>query len=289
MPVACVIANPAAGDGTAPATAELVVSAALAAGWEVTLVSPPSPAGMTLALKHAVATGVSRVIVLGGDGALHLAVDALATTGVELGIIPVGSGNDGARMLGLPTDVPGAIAAALGPVSPVDGLRTDHGWALTVATVGFSVDVNKRANAMRFPRGAARYQIATLQELRHMRAIPLTLGIDGVSHSISATMLAVGNGAYFGGNMQICPAANPYDGLLDITVTGPIGKIELLRFFPTVFKGTHLSHRAVSTYRGAVITLAGDAELWADGEPMGPLPVTLEAVPDALLIAGAAR
>lgn len=289
MPVVCVIANPAAGEGNAPATAELVVSAALAAGWEVSLVSPPSVAGTVAALKHAVDTGVSRVVVLGGDGAVHLAVDALATTGVELGIIPVGSGNDGARMLGLPTSIPAAIEASLGPVSSVDGLRTDHGWALTVATIGFSVDVNKRANGMRFPKGASRYKVATLQELRHMRAIPLTLRVDGVSHSISATMLAVGNGAYFGGSMQICPSADPCDGLLDITVTGPIGKLELLRFFPTVFKGTHLSHRAVSTYRGAVITLDGDAELWADGEPMGPLPVTLEAVPGALLIAGVAR
>ncbi len=289
MPVVCVIANPAAGDGSAPATAELVVNAALAAGWEVSLVSPPSARGTTAALRHAVATGVSRVIVLGGDGVVRLAVDAVATTGVELGIIPVGSGNDGARMLGLPMSIPDAIQAALGPVSPIDGMRTDHGWALTVATVGFSVEVNKRANKMRILKGASRYKVATVQELRRMRTLPLTLAVDGASYALSVTMLAVGNGAYFGGSMQICPHADPRDGLLDVTVTGPIGKLELLRFFPTVFKGTHLSHRSVSTYRGTVITLAGQAELWADGEAMGPLPVTLEAVSGALLIAGVAR
>lgn len=285
----CVIANPIAGSGGASAAADNVVTAAVADGFDVTLVHPTSAGGTVAALTNAIATGVTRVVVLGGDGMVHLAVQALAMTGVELGIIPVGTGNDGARALGLPLTVPAAITAALGPASPVDGLRTSHGWALSVATLGFSVDVNKRANGMRFPRGAKRYTRATLEELRHLRTLALTLTVDGVTHELSATMLSVGNGAYLGGNMKICPDASMTDGLLDITVTGPIGRLELLRFFPTVYTGTHLSHRSTSTFQGRVVSLAGEGELWADGEPMGPLPVTMEAVPNALLIAGAAR
>jgi diacylglycerol kinase (ATP) len=259
----CVIGNPAAGDGSAASVANAVVTAAVTAGHDV--------------------TEVDRVIVVGGDGIVHLAVNAMAMTEVVLGIVPIGTGNDGARALGLPTSTPEAISAALQPAIDVDAIRTEHGWALTIATVGFGVGVNKRANRLRWPRGAAVYKRATLEEL------PLTLTVDGVAHEVSVTLIAVGNGAYFGGNMQICPAADPFDGLLDVTVVGKLGRIELLRFFPTVFTGKHLAHPQVSTHRGRVIKLSGPAELWADGEPMGLLPVTLEAIPGALRIAGVTR
>jgi diacylglycerol kinase (ATP) len=288
MSSVCVIANPAAGKGQASAVADQVVAAAIAAGHDVTLVNPSSAAGTTAALHHAVASGVHRVIVLGGDGVVHLAVNVLAQTGVELGIIPVGTGNDSVRALGLPLDVPGAIAAALGPAHPRDGLRTDHGWGLSVATVGFSVEVNIRAASYRFPKGGARYQRATIAELPGLRTLPLTVTVDGVIHDAPTTLLAVGNGAYFGGSMQICPTAEMTDGLLDVTISGPVSRLELLRVFPRVFKGTHVDHRAVTTLRGRVVVVSGDADIWADGERLGPLPVTLEAIPNALLIAGVA-
>jgi diacylglycerol kinase (ATP) len=285
----CIIGNPAAGDGSAVVIANSVVDAAVAAGDDVTLATPESQAGTNAALRNALQTKVERVIVVGGDGIVHLAVNALATTGVVLGIVPIGTGNDGARALGLPTSPAAAIEAALQPAIDVDAIRTEHGWALSVATAGFGVAVNKRANRLRWPRGAAVYKRATIEELPRLRPLPLTLIVDGVSHDVSVTLIAVGNGAYFGGNMQICPAADPFDGLLDVTVVGKLGRVELLRFFPTVFNGTHLSHPQVSTYRGRVIELKGPAEFWADGEPMGLLPVTLEAIPRALRIAGVAR
>ena len=286
MSSVCVIANPAAGDGSAATVAASVVTAAVAAGHEVTLVTPTSEAGTNAALRNALQTSVERVIVVGGDGIVHLAVNALATTPVELGIVPIGTGNDAARALGLPLDVPAAIAASLGDSGSVDGLKTTHGWALTVATLGFSVAVNKRANRLRWPRGSARYKRATLEELPGLQPVLITITLDGKAHEVSATLIAVGNGAYFGGNMQICPAASPNDGLLDVTVVGPMGRIELLRFFPTVYSGAHLSHPAVTTYRARVVELSGTTDLWADGEPMGPLPATLEAIPGALRIAG---
>ena len=285
----CIIANPAAGDGSAATVSVAIVAAAVAAGHNVTLVTPDSEAGTSAALRHALQTHVERVIVVGGDGIVHLAVNVLATSGVVLGIVPVGTGNDGARSLGLPLNTTAAIAAALGPAVDVDGLRTSHGWALTVATAGFGVEVNKRANRLRWPRGAARYKRATLEALPGLQPLPLVLTVDGVSHEISVTLIAVGNGAYFGGNMLICPAASPMDGQLDVTVVGPLGRLELLRFFPTVYDGSHLLHPKVHTYRGRVITLDGVAELWADGEPLGPLPAMLEAVPGALRIAGVSR
>jgi diacylglycerol kinase (ATP) len=266
-----------------------VVAAAVSAGHDVTLSLPESEAGTNAALRNALQTEVERVIVVGGDGIVHLAVNALAMTPVVLGIVPIGTGNDGARALGLPASLAAAIEAALQPAIDVDAIRTEHGWALTVATAGFGVAVNKRANRLRWPRGAAVYKRATLEELPGLRPLPLTLIVDGVSHEVSVTLIAVGNGAYFGGNMQICPAADPFDGLLDVTVVGKLGRVELLRFFPTVFTGNHLSHPQVSTYRGRVIELKGPAELWADGEPMGLLPVTLEAIPGALRIAGVPR
>ncbi len=289
MSSVCVIGNPAAGDGSAEAVANAVVAAAVAACHDVTLSLPESEAGTNAALRNALQTEVDRVIVVGGDGIVHLAVNALATTGVVLGIVPIGTGNDAARALGLPASPAAAIEAALQPAVDVDAIQTEHGWALTVATAGFGVAVNKRANRLRWPRGAALYKRATIEELPGLRPLPLTLIVDGVSHDVSVTLIAVGNGAYFGGNMKICPAADPFDGLLDVTVVGKLGRVELLRFFPTVFTGTHLSHPQVSTYRGRVIELRGPAEFWADGEPMGLLPATFKAIPRALRIVGVSR
>ena len=87
--------------------------------------------------------------------------------------------------------------------------------------------------------------------------------------------------------MQICPSADPTDGLLDVTVVGPVGRIELVRFFRLVFDGRHLSHPAVEVLRGRRIEITGETTaLWGDGEPVTTTPVTLEAVPGALRLAG---
>ena len=165
-------------------------------------------------------------------------------------------------------------------------MRIGDQWGASVATAGFSVDVNRRANRMRFPRGSSRYTIATLLQLPTLGADGYELSIDGEDHDVLATLVTVANTSDFGGGMRISPDASPTDGLLDITVVGNVKRVELLTWFRKVFDGSHLDHPAVSTFRGRTVTVSADTEIWADGEPVTPAPVTIEAVPGALLLAG---
>jgi len=113
------------------------------------------------------------------------------------------------------------------------------------------------------------------------------LTVDGVEHRTDATLIAVGNTRFFGGAMAICPDADPCDGLLDVTIVGAVGRLRLLRFFPTVYSGAHRTNPAVTFLRARTVALAGGADVWADGERLGPMPLSLEAVAGAVRVAGA--
>jgi diacylglycerol kinase (ATP) len=288
MTVVHVLGNPAAAGGRPAATVDQVVEAIEAAGHDARRLDPTSRADALALAYRAVEEGAGRLVVVGGDGLVHLATQAVAGTRVVLGIVPVGTGNDFARGLGLDTSDPEqAVARALGDPVRVDAIRTSSGWIASVATVGFSVAVNARANRLRRPRGPSRYTIATLLELPRLAPIELGLELDGVRHDVTTTLLAIANTAYFGGGMAICPSATPQDGRLDIAVIGPVGRATLLRMLPRVFKGTHVTHPAVTLYTAACVRLLdATAEIWGDGEPVGRLPIDLAAVPGALRVAG---
>lgn len=249
------------------------------------------------AAREAVANGCERLIAVGGDGVVHVAVNAVAGTGTVLGIVPDGTGNDFARALGFDDTDGGSgddgldadVQRALGEATPVDALRTNHGWVASVATLGFSGDVTERANGLRWPTGSLRYTAATLLQLPRLRTIDIALSVDDVRVGNATTLLAVGNTAWFGGGMKICPEAQHDDGLLHAVNIGHVPRHRFLRLLPTVFSGRHVDRREVETRSGSVATIDGssEVELWADGERLGPLPVRLEVVAGALHIAGA--
>ena len=137
---------------------------------------------------------------------------------------------------------------------------------------------------MRRPKGQSRYTVATVLELPALKRRPTTITVDGTAHAHDAVMIAVANTAWFGGGMHICPDADPDDGLLDVTVVDGVGRIELLRFFNRVFKGTHLDHPKVHTHRGHRIEIAAEVAFWGDGEPITTGNTVLEAVPAAIRI-----
>jgi diacylglycerol kinase (ATP) len=281
-----VLGNPAARGGTGDV--ERVVDE-LRAGWRrATMLRADSAEAGAAAARQAVADGAERLVVVGGDGLVRIAVDAAAGSSTVLGIVPQGTGNDFARALGLlPGDLAAHVRTALEDPVPVDAMRTGHGWVASVATAGFSGDVTARANALRWPRGQQRYTVATLLQLPRLRRLHARITVDGVVHEADNTLLAIGNTAYFGGGMRICPDARPDDGLLHVVVIGPVPVATFLRVFPRVFGGGHVRHPAVSTYTGREVSVEGeDCEMWADGDLLGPLPLTCEAVPGALRVAG---
>lgn len=260
-----------------------VLTRARAQGW--------SPTVIPLAEVGGRAGETERLVLCGGDGLVHRAVQHVAGTGIEVAIVPVGSGNDFARAFGLNGDV--ALDAATAPpgaagVRAVDLIASSDGrYAASVLTWGYSGRVNATANSMRFPPGSAKYTVASLTELGRLtpRFTKLTLQLpDGPIEVIEEplTLVAVGNTAWFGGGMEICAGADPADGLLHVTIVGPLSRTAFVRWLPRSFKGTHGDHPAVTMLPVAEATIETGESLWADGESFGPAPVTVRAAPGAL-------
>jgi diacylglycerol kinase (ATP) len=237
--------------------------------------------------RQCVADGVEALVVAGGDGMVHIGVQALAGTDTKLGVIPAGTGNDVARYFDLPRKDPRAAAERLlaGRSRTIDLARSGNKHFITVLAAGFDAIVNERANKMTWPQGQMRYNIATLAELRTFRPIPYILDLDGVTHNLDAMLVAVGNGPSFGGGLRITEGAVLDDGLLDVVIIKPMSKLGLIRTYPKLFKGTHTGHPAYEHHRVRSVTVAAPGIVsYADGERFGALPLTVECAPNALTV-----
>lgn len=237
--------------------------------------------------RQCVADGVESLVVCGGDGMVHLGVQAVAGTPTPLGIIPSGTGDDVARYLDLPRRDPVAAADRViaARTRTIDLARSGATYFVTVMAAGFDAVVNERANAMTWPRGQMRYNLATLAELRTFEPIAYTLDLDGRTLRLEAMLVAVGNGPSFGGGLRITEGAVLDDGLLDVVIIKPMSRVGLVRTYPKLFKGTHVSVPEYEHHLVRSVTVAAPGIVsYADGERFGPLPLTVECVPGALTV-----
>jgi diacylglycerol kinase (ATP) len=295
LPVVAVLVNAVAGRGRAARGVGAVTGALTDAGLTPRLLAAADRADAERQAVAAVADGVAAVAALGGDGAAHAALQAVAGTTTPLALLPAGTGNDLALALGVPRD-PVQAARALaedllsGDVRRVDAARTGDRWWATVLCCGFDSAVTDRANRLRWPRGPRRYDLAILAELAQLRPREVALTIDGVGSRREVTLIAVGNTPWYGGGLRIAPGADPADGLLEVVVVGPISRRELVRTRPRLAAGTHVDHPAVTVLRGREVTLQGAGlTTYADGEPVCALPAVSVCVPGAVGVLGSAR
>ena len=282
------VVNPTSGKGRAAAAADIATAGQTAAGHTVDRLVGVDGADAERLCRVAVANNVDALVAVGGDGMAHLALQACADTATALGIIPTGTGNDLATALGLPMGDPAKSTALLvqGAVRTIDAVQCGDAWWACVLGTGFDAAVNDRANRMRWPRGRRRYDLAILAELRSYRPGHFVLDIDGMREEVDAMLVALGNAPSYGGGMKVCPGAALDDGLLDVVVVGPLTRRRFLRLFPRVFAGTHVTDPSVTVYRGREVRLDGTATAYADGEPMGRLPLTSTVQPGALRVIG---
>jgi diacylglycerol kinase (ATP) len=282
-----VLTNPASGKGKGSSVAATVVPRLADAGFEVrSLVGRDADEASDLA-RGAVEDGIETLVVVGGDGMVHLAAQVLAGSATRLGLIPAGTGNDVARALDVPRKDPLAATDVIigGRERSIDLARIGHRYFVTVLAAGFDAIVNERANEMTWPRGQMRYNLATLAELRTFEPIPYVLEVDGEQHRFEAMMVAVGNTESFGGGMRITHGAVMDDGVLDVVAIMPMKKLELIRTFPKLFSGAHVQHPKYRHYSGRTITVAAPGIVaYADGERIAALPLTVETAPAALRV-----
>ncbi|MFI9495987.1 diacylglycerol kinase [Streptomyces halstedii] len=284
--------NPTAGRGRGARAAQPAASALRDAGFSVRTVLGEDAADALRRAREAVAGGTGALIAVGGDGMMSLALQAVAGTSTPLGAVAVGTGNDFARALGLPVRDPAAAgrlcaeALKTGTVREIDLGRAGERWFGSVLASGLDSRVNDRGNRMRWIGGRFKYDVALLAELAALRPFAYRVRLDGGPvREIEATLIAVGNGTAYGGGMRICADAVMDDGLFDVTVVGACSRTTLLRVFPRVYKGTHLDHPVVSVHRVSSIELAAaGVTAYADGEPLGPLPLAATCVPRAVRV-----
>ena len=292
--------NPSASFGATRAVGPAVVQTLRAMGHDVTSLQEPDYESLLSTARAAVKTKPDAFVVVGGDGMVNLGTNMVAGTKVPLGIVPSGTGNDMARVLGLPHDNTEAAVVALGealqrPPRIIDAARiayTDdetglpaERWFACALSAGFDSVVNERANLMRHPKGASRYIIALGIELAKLKPFQYTLTLDGTEHTLDANMVSIGNGVSLGGGMKIAPDAELDDGLLDVLIVRPLSRFNFVRIFPSVFKGEHVRHPKVSILRAQNVRITGEGVMiYADGERIAPAPVDVQVVPGALRV-----
>jgi diacylglycerol kinase (ATP) len=281
------LTNPTSGKGRGARVAAEVAPRLRDAGYDVReLTGRDADEALDLA-RACVEDGVETLAVIGGDGMVHLAVQALAGSGTRLGLVPAGTGNDVARYLDVPRKDTQAATDVLigGKERTIDLARVGAKYYVTVLAAGFDAKVNERANHMTWPKGQMRYNFATIAELRTFKPIPYVLELDGEVLRFDAMMVAVGNGPSFGGGLRITEGALLDDGLLDVVVILPMSKTGLVRTYPKLFKGTHVLHPGYRHYPTRSVTIAAPGVVaYADGERIGALPLTVEVVPQALRV-----
>lgn len=292
------LVNPTAGRGDGRAAGTRVLQTLRSLGHDVTDLSGPDLQHVSRTARERTAE-VEALVVVGGDGLVHAAVEAVAGTGTPLGIVPAGTGNDIARgldlTLGDPVAAAESVARALhaGSHRRVDAVRVEHaggtGWFASILAAGVDALINERANAWRWPKGPARYSLAALRELAVVRGLPVRVTLDGVALELDSLLVAVANTRCYGGGILMAPDADPTDGLLDVVVVDRLSPLAALQLFPRARKGRHLGLPEVRVHRARRVVLEPlDEDVrprpYADGEPLGGAPVTCEVVPGALTV-----
>jgi diacylglycerol kinase (ATP) len=289
-----VLVNPTAGGGRGTRWGRRVVDALRRAGGDVRVVIGTGAADAERRADAVAAQGACGLVSVGGDGAAHIGINVAMRTGVPLGVVAAGSGNDFARAVGTHgvdpetavvemcrSDVEGAVAVDVGRLA-------SGRYFGCVLSMGFDAAVNAKANTMSRLGGRSRYPLAMLSELRAFQPLDLTLNVDGTRHEHRGMLVAVGNTRSYGGGMRICPAASVTDGQFQVTVIDEMSVAELLRLFPRVYRGTHVDHRKATVYAGKSVEILPTHETggpaFADGEQVGTGSVSASVVPAALRV-----
>jgi diacylglycerol kinase (ATP) len=293
------LVNPASANGSTGRRWPELARRASAAGLEGDTLFSERGGHLTELARAAALGGARLLVVVGGDGSVYEVANGLA--GIddppEIAIVPRGTGWDFVRTFGIPRDVDRAAQVALeGETRTIDLGRVSYrawdgsdaaGVFANVASAGMSGAIAKRANeTTKALGGKASYLWATFAVFSRWQAAEIELEVGHERRSGRMFDVVVANGRFFGGGMQICPEAEPDDGLLDVLTIGDVTKRDLVQTMPKIYRGTHLPHPKAELLRGTTVSVASDSPIpiQLDGEQPGTTPARFEVVPRALRV-----
>jgi YegS/Rv2252/BmrU family lipid kinase len=291
------LVNPASANGSTGRRWPELARRAAAAGLEGDTLFSERPGHLAELARDAALGGAELLVVVGGDGSVHEAANGLVGLGrqPDVAIVPRGTGWDFSRTFGIPRKIDEAVRVALeGEARTIDlGRATYRAWDgsdaaavfANVASAGMSGAIAKRANeTTKALGGKASYLWAIFAVFSGWQASDVEIVVDGERRTGRMFDVVVANGRFFGGGLEICPDAEPDDGLLDVLTIGDVTKRDLVQTVPKMYRGTHLPHPKAELLRGASVTVTSDTALPVelDGEQPGTTPVTFEVVRAAL-------
>ena len=316
------VINPTSGLGRGAKIGDQVRQLFVDAGVAIVELSADNAKDAFARARAAAMDGLDGLVVVGGDGMVNLGVNATIGTTTPLAIIAAGSGNDFAQTLGLPLkDVRAGVAAVLEAlehasvvaldaaqvepyVTPPASARfgridagatsahsdTSRRWYAGSLSIGIDAAVNAQANTYSWPRGHLKYLRAVVACLAGFKPFGHRITVDGKTFESAGTLAAVSNAPNFGGGIQIAPMADLTDGLLDLVFATPLTQGQIMKIFPKLYKGHHVSHPAVSFQQGSEFIIEPGPQgqfppvAFADGEVVGTVPLRVKAHRGALKV-----
>ena len=291
------LVNPASANGSTGRRWPELARRAAAAGLEGATLFSERQGHLAELAREAALDGAELLVVVGGDGSVNEVANGLAGLGrqPEVAIVPRGTGWDFSRTFGIPRKIDDAVQVALeGDVRTIDvGRASYRAWDgsdatasfANVASAGMSGAIAKRANeTTKALGGKASYLWATFAVFSGWEATEIEVAVDGERRTGRMFDVVVANGRFFGGGLQICPEAEPDDGLFDVLTIGDVTKRDLVLTMPKMYRGTHLPHPKAELLRGPSVTVTSETPLpiELDGEQPGTTPATFEVAAGAL-------
>lgn len=251
------IINPCSGRGYGNKAWEDIKSQAAKLLPDLEAAYTKGPGHAALLAREAVERGMDVIIIVGGDGTIHEAVNGVTGYNILLGIIPAGTGNDLAKVLGIPLDLFKALNIILkGKRKRIDLGLVDGQIFINMGGLGFDATVAHRVNSNRLIKGKAAYFLAIIRTIMDYKAVKVQITLDNKTWEENITLIAVGNGEYVGGGVRMFPQAKLNDGLLDICIIKETSKLDMLLTLPAIYKGRHADHPKVSFYQGKEVAIS---------------------------------
>lgn len=301
-----VITNPTSGSGRGARWGAEAMAELASYGHRLRDLSAGSwNASYEAAMKHR--RSLDALVVVGGDGMVHLGTQVCAERKLPLGIVAAGSGNDAAITLGTPIhDIPAAVKriedGLRGDVVVIDvGKLTGPGieypnkprYFIAVLSAGIDAAVAAYGSNLKFPRGPLKYKVATAREIPRYKPYGVTVTVDGQKSSHRCTLVAVANTPVFGGGLIISPNSSVIDGKLEFVITEPLKRREIIKVFPKLYDGSIIDDPRIRIVQADEIVIAQNGDgaslppAFADGELVGSQPLTVKVAPRSLRILGA--